>query len=346
MSRRRVQLLRGIPALAYGLGLASSCAQIIGISDYDIDPSLDPSRTGMSGEASGGVETSGGAEASGGTQPNEGGVSSGDAGQPGGLAGQSTGGVSAGDGGAVSDAGEPGVAGQAGAGPGPEPECESPLDCDDGIPCTVDGCNVVGRCSHSPNSSLCASGANECFACVVGSGCVARVFTETELLDDKDFDLLNGAWYESSTWWTYVIYPWEFADTPDNIAEFGPTPLEETEQELAYLSQIVLIPASTQKLTLTGVYQLTQGGTSLDVYDSVFASLVVGNTQGQVHIFNVWNGTDPERIFWQTFKFEATRAELTSVLGQQARLEFEGFAWDSVFDFDSLSLKATSCPAN
>jgi len=38
------------------------------------------------------------------------------------------------------------------------PECTEDLDCDDGVDCTIDFCEADGRCSQTPNDSLCADG--------------------------------------------------------------------------------------------------------------------------------------------------------------------------------------------
>ena len=48
--------------------------------------------------------------------------------------------------------------------------------------------------------------------------------------------------------------------------------------------------------------------------------------------------------FWKTFSYEASRAEIGSLLGKSTRLQFEANTWDTIFVFDSLSLKATVCP--
>ncbi len=50
----------------------------------------------------------------------------------------------------------------------PSSEACGGADCDDGIACTVDSCDVTKQvCQHTPNSSLCA----EPLACVLGAGC-------------------------------------------------------------------------------------------------------------------------------------------------------------------------------
>jgi serine protease len=39
----------------------------------------------------------------------------------------------------------------------PQPECETPADCDDGVACTVDACNA-GNCSNTASDALCDDG--------------------------------------------------------------------------------------------------------------------------------------------------------------------------------------------
>jgi hypothetical protein len=337
MPGRITYLLRSAVACCLGITLVGACADIIGLSDYEIDKSL---------AEGGGVEPEAGGSAAGGTDSGpEGGRP--DGGRPaGGSAGEAPGGMSSGATGGDGAAGDGGAGAPMGTGGQPSEPCESPADCDDGVPCTVDSCSGLVGCIHQPNASLCAAGPGECMGCDAQLGCVPRTLTTTELLKDKDLDLLDGSWFEYSTNYTYTIFPWDYADTPDNIAEFGPTPLDAVDQEYAYMYQLFTIPQGTQKLTFSGVYQLYPGGTSLDIEDSVYAYLYAGNTFNEVKLLNVWNGIDFERQFWQSFNYEATRAELTSVLGKQARLELEGYAWDTLFDFDTLSLEASVCPPN
>jgi hypothetical protein len=341
--------LRQGPRLATVAALLVACGNVIGVSGYDIDSSLDPTLAGADSGGNSAQPQGGGRPVAGGGELSDPGGAPGD-----GLGGQAQGGQAAGGAGSSvgGNAGDPGLAGngpdlvggQGGTGTGPDVECLSALECDDEIACTVDSCSVDGQCAHTADSSLCAAGLGECMACDAALGCVNRAPATKELLKDKDFDLLTGDWSEYSVNYEYSIFSWEYADTPENIAEFGPTPLDVDEQEYGVMSQRVTIPQTTVKLTLSGVYQFAPGGTALDIYDSVYVSLYVGATQTQVHTFNVWNGTDIERSIWRSFSYEATRADLASVLGKQARLEFEAYAWDSLFDFDTLSLKASYCP--
>jgi hypothetical protein len=341
--------LRHGPRLASVAALLGACANVIGVSGYEVDPSLDPTAAGAGSGGDSARPQGGSNPAAGGSEVVDPGGAPGD-----GLAGQAQGGQAGGSadasvGGGAGDTGLAGsgpdiVGGQGGTGTGPDVECHSALECDDGVGCTIDSCDGNGNCAHAPDSSLCTAGPEECLACDAEQGCVSRALATKELLKDKDFDLLTGDWSEYSVNYEYNIFSWEFADTPENVAEFGPTPFDVEEQEYGLMSQRVAIPQGTVKLTLSGVYQLTPGGTSLDIYDSVYVSLYAGTTQNQVYAFNVWNGTDIEHTFWKSFSYEATRADLTSVLGKQARLEFEAYAWDSLFDFDSLSLKASYCP--
>jgi hypothetical protein len=61
-----------------------------------------------------------------------------------------------------------------GPGPGPSPDggvrtCTLDLDCDDGIPCTLEACGVGGVCEYTPLDTRCGAGES----CIVGRGCVS-----------------------------------------------------------------------------------------------------------------------------------------------------------------------------
>ncbi len=310
--------------------LAGGCASILGLSACESADKPGSSSGVSAGETAGGAEGSAGTE--GGSEGENPAFELGGQSQ-GGTAGNASGG----------DATLAGAGGEA-IGGGPSVGCQSQTDCDDDISCTVDRCDARGNCVHVANSSLCASQPGECLACQVGAGCVARALTTTELLQDKDFDLLNDSWYEYSANNLYTIFPYEFAHTAPNIVQLGPTPLDVLSQEYSLMSQMVVIPQGTQKLTLAGRYQLYPGGTSLDIHDDTRVAVLAGSSQTEVFLFNVWLGVQPETIFWKAFSYEATRAELTSVLGKQARLEFEARSWDTLFVFDTVSLQATVCP--
>jgi hypothetical protein len=191
---------------------------------------------------------------------------------------------------------------------------------------------------------LCEAGPGECQACERGVGCVARATTTAELLLDKDFDELSGVWKEASATYFYTIFPSQYADTPDYLVELGPADLDALEQEHATMSQTFVLPAGTQKLTFSGQYQLYPGGTQLDIEDSTRVALHLGANASEAYLFNVWLGVEPGVQFWKGFSYEASSAELAVLLGKKTRLEFEANTWDTVFDFDSLSLKATVCP--
>lgn len=53
------------------------------------------------------------------------------------------------------------------------PPCTSDKECDDGVACTVDSCDLArGICSHEPSDELCAPG----FLCQPATGCLATGF--------------------------------------------------------------------------------------------------------------------------------------------------------------------------
>lgn len=241
-----------------------------------------------------------------------------------------------------------GAAGEGGGGDGSTgtPGCKLVSDCDDGIACTVDRCNLNHSCSHSADSSLCAAGPGECQACDAKVGCVSRSTTNVELLLDKDFDQLSGIWKEASVTYGYTIFSSQYADTPDYLVELGPADLDAFEQEHATMSQTFVLPAGTQKLTFSGQYQLSPGGTQLDIEDSTRVALHLGTNASEAYLFNVWLGVEPAIHFWKGFNYEVAAAELKPLLGKKARLEFEANTWDTIFDFDSVSLEATVCPPN
>jgi hypothetical protein len=281
----------------------------------------EPSSAGAAGLAHGGEAASGGA--AGATN----------------VAGASTTDGGAGSGGAGGDGG-----GAGGDGTVVTPGCRFSSDCDDGIPCTVDGCASNHVCSHYADNSLCQADTGECLGCDPSAGCVSRAMTTTEVLLDKDFDQLSGVWSEASATYFYALFESQYADTLPYLAEFGPADLDADEQEHATLSQTFVLPAGTQKLTFRGSYQLSPGGTQLDIEDSTRVALHLGASANEAYLFNVWLGVEPAVHFWKSFSYEAGRADLTSLLGKSTRLELEANTWDTIFDFDSLSLEATVCP--
>jgi hypothetical protein len=284
----------------------------------------EPSSAGAAGLAHGGEAASGGA--AGATN----------------VAGASTTDGGAGSGGDGGDGGDGGGAG--GDGTVVTPGCRFSSDCDDGIPCTVDRCASNHICSHYADNSLCQADTGECLGCDPSAGCVSRAMTTTEVLLDKDFDQLSGVWSEASATYFYALFESQYADTLPYLAEFGPADLDADEQEHATLSQTFVLPAGTQKLTFRGSYQLSPGGTQLDIEDSTRVALHLGASANEAYLFNVWLGVEPAVHFWKSFRYEAGRADLTSLLGKSTRLELEANTWDTIFDFDSLSLEATVCP--
>ena len=101
-------------------------------------------------------------------------------------------------------------------------------------------------------------------------------------------DELSGKWKEASATYGYAIFESAYADTPIYLAEFGPASLDANEQEHVTLGQTFVVPAGTQKLTLGGSYQLSPGGTQLDIEDSTRVALHLGASANEAYLFNVW----------------------------------------------------------
>src|SRR4051812_33112227 len=112
--------------------LLGACSNIIGVSSYEIDPSLD--------DGSGGSNTTAGKTSEAGSKGTDGGGPSESAG------GDDTGGHNVAG---ATASGEAGGAGEPSAG-----ECKTAVDCDDTIDCTTDTCSR-GACVHTPKDTLC-----------------------------------------------------------------------------------------------------------------------------------------------------------------------------------------------
>lgn len=145
----------------------SACSTIIGVSDYEIDPSLGVVDKTSGGDDSGGkgplVEAGAGGENTSG----KGGV--------GGL------------GGVASTGGMADTGGMAGMGGEPIGGCQVAGDCDDTIDCTADTCSASHECVHTPKDTACD--ASSCETCQAGIGCVASAKKTMQLLADPSFDL-------------------------------------------------------------------------------------------------------------------------------------------------------------
>lgn len=293
--------------------LTAACQTLIGLDDYQIDGSLDQEATaggaGGAGTSANAGEPAGGEPAGG--APN---------------AGQPAIGGSGGDG----SAGEPSL-----------PECTRASDCDDTIDCTIDSCNPSGQCVHEADDSACLPEANECVSCRLGIGCVARPVVVEELLLDPAFDLGEGDWTEDSDSFARLIYADASAHSAPSFAQLGPAPKGVVE-EYADLYQYVSIPQGTQSITLSGYYQLSPG-TQRPTQDLAVAALYESGTGDYALLWHVWEGINPAQSSWKEFSYTASRDELEALTGGPYTFDLLSYTADTVFRFDSLSLRATVC---
>ncbi len=320
-SRSFLGLLIGLP-IAVG-----ACSRIIGISEYEIDPDLDEhaSSGGGSRLTDAGAPASGDAGESGRTRGGEttGGSSSG---------GDTSGGDSGGaiNGGATSTA--------AGAPAG----CESAADCDDDIVCTVDVCLPSGKCRNTADDSACD--AMKCQTCQAGVGCVAGPTDDLDLLTDPGFDGKNEDWVETSdTFADQNIFASAQAQTPPNIAKFGPAVSGAEEQEYADLLQYVVIPERAVSITLSGYYKVAPGLTLPGDDYTVAAFYELGATSPTAE-FHSWPG-DEAQAAWKAFSYDVSRAEVAEMAGREYSFDLVAYSWESVFQFDSLRMTARVCEA-
>jgi len=314
--------LRRGPGLAFTAWLLGACAQIIGISSYEIDPELDRAGTG------------GGAGQ--GDFPLEAGARSGGRSSLGGVAGETFESPNGGEGGSGEDGnGEDGNGG----------DCQATEDCDDAIDCTLDSCGTDGACTHQPDSSLCVPDVGECLTCKAGLGCVSGNSSTQELLLDTSFDSLPPPehWIEYSETRTSNIFPDTLADTPPNLVKLGPALANATVQEYADLLQSVSVPAKAVRLTFSGYYKLKPGGLANDAADSTVAALYEVGELSSACKFHTWRGTDTLQAAWKSFSYDAPKDQLQVVLGKDVSFDLVTYSWNSVFSFDTVSLVATLC---
>lgn len=303
-----------------GAGLLGACSNLIGLSDYKVDPSLDPSAGGAS-TSDGGKSSLGGEPASAG-EPG----SAGDPGQP--VGGSNSGGTNA-------------AGGESGAGNGPA-ECTSSADCDDTIDCTQDACDADGKCTHTLNDLVCDS--TRCEVCQAGIGCVAREKTEMQMLVDQNFDDNSADWDQTSDTFKQNIFTDPKAETPMMLARFGPAAANATEAEYADLLQYVTIPETIAALTLKGYYKVLPGTQHTAEEDYVVAGLwdLDGSIKpfAQFHSFHANDGAVPE---WKAFSYSLSAKQIKQIAGNEYSFDLVANAWDSVYQFDTLELNATIC---
>jgi hypothetical protein len=320
-------LLRSWSGLAV-VSLLSACSTIIGVSDYEIDPTV--------GEGSGG-SSSAGRSSDGGKTPMAG-TSSVDAGAPAGgddtgvggkaisMGGKSTGGQSTG--GSTPMGGDPTPIGCQGAG-----------DCDDTIDCTTDTCNASHVCVHTAKDTLCD--ASLCESCQVGIGCVAGPKATMQLLLDPNFDLQTGDWDESGSDGTNVSVV-VGAQSGTRAAKFGPGDLTADEGEYSDLLQYVTIPEGTIALSLTGYYKLAPG-TFAPADDYLVAAFYEDGAIKPFTQFHSFEATAGAQVAWKMFTYNAPKADVLQMGGTEYTFDLVAHLWDTVFHFDSLQLNATVC---
>jgi hypothetical protein len=330
-----------IRARSSGIALAvlmSACSSLLGISDYEIDPSLDP----QGGQPGGGSAMDAGGEAGAPPRQGDGGAPSGTAGTPG-SAGETPGASGASEGGSGGSA-QAGTGGTGGSGGG----C-NPASCDDEIECTVDSCGDDGKCVHTPDSGLCDADNDECVTCDALIGCVATPATKTQLLADPNLDLAQGDWTEDiqDSEQPFIINPDPAAHSAPNSAWWlAADPLADI-QAYADLMQVISLPPKVKSLRVTGFYQQTKGLIAPSD-DYAVAGLYRGNTK--LIEFHTWSASSAPRATWTGFEYWAKPAELASLLQTlqttpSAVITFDiyGYVWDSTFRYDTLSLDAFTC---
>jgi hypothetical protein len=304
-----------------GFGVLGACSNIIGLSSYDIDPSLDAggsagkTMTGDAGEPTGGTHnmTNAGGEPTGGSPMMNAG-------------GEPTGGSTM-----MGDAGMAGMPITGG--------CQSAKDCDDTIDCTTDTCGANGECQHAPKDTLCDS--SLCETCQAGIGCVAGPKTTMQLLADPNFDLDTGDWDDSGSDVANIMVV-AAAQSGTRAAKFGPAPKNATEQQYSDVLQWVSIPKGTVALTLKGYYKLTPG-TDTPADDYLVAALYEDGAIKpftQLHSFEATAGAQPN---WKAFTYSAPKSEVAMMGGNDYTFDLVAHVWDTVFHFDSLELNATVC---
>ena len=320
-----------VAALALG-----ACQSIIGISGYEIDEKLDDETGGT--DAQGGTKSGGGTKSDGGRNPAAAGEDDvGEGGeQPSG--GSETGGSQTG-GSPSTVAGAPPVGGEGGGGNG---GCTDELDCDDDIDCTVDTCNASGECEHEADTSLCVATIDECVTCQLAIGCVVGESVVQELLLDASFDAQTDDWVEYSDNFENNIFVEAGAQSGTRIAKFGPAPNNAAEEEYADLLQYVTIPDNTVSLSLSGYYRLTPG-LKKPAGDYVVAAFYEIGGLDPYTQFHSWAGNSGAKGVWTAFTYEAPRAELLLMWGEEYTFDFVAHTFESVYRFDTLSMKATVC---
>jgi hypothetical protein len=284
----------------------SACSTIIGVSDYEIDPSL--GGAGKSGDGAGGKTPLFQA----------------------GAGGEETGGTDTG-----------GTGGTAMGGMGGEPllGCQGAGDCDDTIDCTTDTCSAAHECVHTPKDTACDASA--CETCQAGIGCVAGEKKTMQLLADPNFDLDDGSWDESGSDGVNVVAI-AGAQTGTKVAQFGPGDITAEAEDYSDLLQWVTIPERTVALTLAGYYKLTPGTFKPEDDYLVIAFYEEGELMPFTQ-FHSFEATVAAQAAWKTFSYSAPTTDVLKMGGTEYTFDLVAHVWDTVFQFDSLQLNATVC---
>jgi hypothetical protein len=303
--------------------LVGACSNIIGVSGYEIDPALDEDANGGKG----------------GSAPQ--GAAAGEGGD--GTAGTDIGGTSTGGKG-TAGAGASGEAGMGGA--PPVPDCTTAAQCDDEIDCTTDSCSA-GTCVHTPKDTLCDSA--QCETCTVGIGCVAGPKDVIQLLENPSFDLSTNDWDMSGDSGEIVTLVGAHSGT--KAAQFGPAPVDATEQGYGDALQWVTIPEGTVALTLTGWYRANtkttcRPGCEADPEteeDYVVAALYEEGGTRPFSQFHSFEASSSAAATFKMFSYNAPKADVKEMGGNEYSLDLVAVVWDSVYYFDTLQLNATVC---
>lgn len=293
-------------SMALAAAVLLGCQTIIGIADYEIEPTLGQGAGGDSAAGAGGEHLADAGERS-------------PAGGPGG------------------GAGEPGMAGSGGSFSG----CRKDLDCDDTIPCTDDRCGLDGICQHLAKQELCVSTHGNCLRCELGLGCVQAPTELRELLRDGSFDLDEGAWL-----WEIEEHGEPIVAEPDahsggRAVRMGPS-LASGVQAYADVSQRLVIPKNTQSLQLSGYYQVEPGPTKPGE-DSVYGACFDVVDDDLVANFYDWSASGGEQNTWKAFSHSASRSDVLEMWETEYAFALVAYTTGSAFRFDSLSLQATVC---
>jgi hypothetical protein len=315
--------MRALLRLSFPITLAAAlgaCAQIIGVSDLELDSSLD----------------GGGSSGSGGTSGR-----AGEAGAPqGGEPTEPTGGSA-------------GASGGEGGGAGSTSGCRRAADCDDEIACTTDVCLPSGECQHTADDTACIAAAGKCTSCQAGIGCVDSepVEKDLELLLDASFDEQSEDWQDFSSGNVTPVAADAAAQSGTHAVHFLPAADDATKTRFFNLSQLVHIPAGTVKLTASGWYKMLWAATELEARPRTdeYATLTLFSLEDEdgkftrYYDYNSWDGEDAPQTTWKAFTFDAPRSALRKVQDLDITLDLVAETWDTQFYFDTLSLKAAVC---